>query len=1477
MNSRIMRKTLSVLTASLLAATNIAAMPAGAFAQQNGESKRTSASISVLPVIDRKVGSGSAAAKNAALNSILSASGMGNDYFDSLNIDSSLFPKSFDLRETGRSTSVKDQNPFGTCWTFGAMGSIESSLVARNPWIDLSEWQLAYFSYVGENAPTPNNSADIFNEGGWTISAVNTLAQWIGPVSEAAVPYNSGNPADDLRYRSDYHLRDALCLNNMYESAISSPETEEIKHLIYSSQSAAALSFCYSDEFFNTSTNAHFCYNPNFSNHIITVIGWNDNYSRYNFLSQARPKKNGAWLCKNSWGTSFGDAGYFWISYEDESINEACIYSVDSAEKYDNLYSYDSMLWGASISADPIESNSSYMANIFTANGNEDVTAAAFYTTDNNAAYEITVYTGLADENIPTSGTASKITSGTLEIAGYHTVDLDEVVPVKENEKYSVVVKLVNPSIPYPLPVEASFVYCTDGMTLQSYGCTYEKLVDNTQEGQSFISLDGAEWQDTCLMYYDITPDIDVNEIRENIEKTKKSFCQQSSENTDIFDIIAEKPSESLYTILGNVCLKAITNNNHKVSFSIPTGGILPGESVELSANDCDAIYYTLDGTDPSAENGTLYSEPIALGEECYLRAVAIKDGVYGEIADASYSACIEFLSGLQVSFDDKSYALGYNDLVSGQYEDSEISGISAGFACESIDFTPIAAYPITINGIQTTSAHKITLPLEFGKNKFAITVGNSAEYVFEVNRKDYEIDTATETIYFDENRYFIEYPNGEYVSSGAVISDYAGCDFHIHDAKSNEDTIATIPSRLAFDVDEAFIRFNESLLVNFLSIEMLTADIADDLLFIATEPDMSDAENIMSLLELSAEIDVDALSEMLSLEESVENTEDLTQEEIDELLRQQMDRLAELLRPYLGVKIEPGQTLYLRVPANESFLASEVVSFTAPAAPVLSSEIVIDEIGEDSISVNGVEGCEYAIVEDEHYYEEPVENYEPQEYETYASGASSLASKYAKLAKNEDVYSSQPDPEGENYYFWQDSPVFTDLCPGTKYHILMRVKSTDTSYSSNTVSTAVTTAGLTPLAKIIFSMEVIEFNPNICSVFAASGARIAPYADISGYIGQNFTVVPAEPSRSAYTLEIPERPATPEVSINFSEEISNEIIPDNVYVIATRYDEYEEYMIFPSDMCENQEGYFDFIELYGYTLSFYVESTAKSFASNHFNLSVPFKTELGDYYANTGILSANTIEFITVDENAIYSIYDPETETYGEWQSSPVFTGLEANTTYYFQIMTTATDYTFASPIMYTDVTTRERDYQIYHFTNDQIKEMYSEFYSTLPEFSDTITIAVPLSAEKIDRITDENGFIDVTYFGIAPEYCTAVSDENGMVIFTPLSCEPNCMASILLMLEEFGYGSVVVSDFYNPDGTCEYVFPKYSVGDINLDGNVNIADLGVLAKYIAEIVVIDGDALKNSDCNGDGEVDIADLTRLAKYIAEYDVVLGK
>ena len=67
------------------------------------------------------------------------------------------------------------------------------------------------------------------------------------------------------------------------------------------------------------------------------------------------------------------------------------------------------------------------------------------------------------------------------------------------------------------------------------------------------------------------------------------------------------------------------------------------------------------------------------------------------------------------------------------------------------------------------------------------------------------------------------------------------------------------------------------------------------------------------------------------------------------------------------------------------------------------------------------------------------------------------------------------------------------------------------------------------------------------------------------------------------------------------------------------------------------------------------------------------------------------------------------------------------------------------------------------------------------------------------------------------------------------------------------------------------------YDIGDVNLDGTVNIDDVTAIQKYLAELETLSEEQPALADTNGDGAIDISDATHLQMYLADYDVVLGK
>ncbi len=316
------------------------------------------------------------------------------------------FPEKYDLRDQGRVTSVKFQDPWGTCWAFGAAASLESNALSQggiDP--DYSEKALIWFSkqeMKDQDAPEStlegpsaagNLKQAVYNSGGNSLIVVAALASWQGASDEEEVPYrNVEGTMDSIQLTEDgwaeYYTEDGdwsvdashayddayrldsaeSYMGYWYYTALGYPDQVIISEVLGNVNSqvkawimengAISLSFCsdYSSpddleesktsEYYNQETYSQ--YNPDgmTANHAVTVVGWDDNYPAENF--SITPPGDGAWIIKNSWSDVWGDKGYFYLSYYDTTISEFDGFLVDTENSagyrsYDNNYQYDFM------------------------------------------------------------------------------------------------------------------------------------------------------------------------------------------------------------------------------------------------------------------------------------------------------------------------------------------------------------------------------------------------------------------------------------------------------------------------------------------------------------------------------------------------------------------------------------------------------------------------------------------------------------------------------------------------------------------------------------------------------------------------------------------------------------------------------------------------------------------------------------------------------------------------------------------------------------------------------------------------------------------------------------------------------------------------------------------------------------------------------------------------------------------------------
>jgi C1A family cysteine protease len=377
-------------------------------------------------------------------------------------------PAAFDLRTSNWVTSVKDQGAFGTCWTFATFGSTESWLLRNAAYLyDFSEDNVAL---------TSGFDYDPYNGGGTHTMSTAYLARR-GPVLESDDPYGDGVTPAGLQARVRLRDMDIIC-NDTASTKSQDADIAAVKSWLYDT-GAVYTTMLWSSANYQSATAAYYggtsLYTPPNSGHAVTIVGWDDTYAASNFASA--PPGDGAWLVKNSWGTSWGEAGYFHLSYYDYWAERLAVgFVAGGVGDYTTTYQYDPLgrvnTYGYSSGPTPTVA---WAANDFTAASSDPITMAGFYTPVAGTAYEI--YTASTH-----SGTRTLRASGTATMAGYHTVPLGTSLSVSPGESFSVILKLTSPGYNWPQAMEFVLAGYSSAAT--------------SQAGQSFMSPDGTTWTD---------------------------------------------------------------------------------------------------------------------------------------------------------------------------------------------------------------------------------------------------------------------------------------------------------------------------------------------------------------------------------------------------------------------------------------------------------------------------------------------------------------------------------------------------------------------------------------------------------------------------------------------------------------------------------------------------------------------------------------------------------------------------------------------------------------------------------------------------------------------------------------------------------------------------------------------------------------------------------------------------------------------
>lgn len=218
-------------------------------------------------------------------------------------------PAAYDLRSVGGKnyvTPVKNQGGCGSCVAFGVAATVESTMRVRgnNPdlAIDLSEAHLFYCHARSQGRRCSN---------GWWVPPALDCFKNPGVADEACYPYTAG---------------DQNCSNlcNDWQSRVNKitawHEIGSVSAMKDWLSTKGALAACYTvyQDFYSYRSGVYRHVSGDaVGGHCVSCVGYNDS-GRY-------------WIMKNSWGTGFGESGFFRIGYGQCGI-DARMWAVDGIE-----------------------------------------------------------------------------------------------------------------------------------------------------------------------------------------------------------------------------------------------------------------------------------------------------------------------------------------------------------------------------------------------------------------------------------------------------------------------------------------------------------------------------------------------------------------------------------------------------------------------------------------------------------------------------------------------------------------------------------------------------------------------------------------------------------------------------------------------------------------------------------------------------------------------------------------------------------------------------------------------------------------------------------------------------------------------------------------------------------------------------------------------------------------------------------------
>jgi C1A family cysteine protease len=205
-------------------------------------------------------------------------------------------PSTYDWRNVSGNnfvTPVRDQGDCGSCWAFAVTAGLESKALITFNWPgtdqDLSEQIVLSCSGAGScDGGSPGAASNFLKNTGTNLENCYHYTAQNGNCNSACSNWRNST------YKID---------NWSYVSSGSPPTASALKNAIYTSGPLVAVFDVYTDFFSYHSGIYSYVSGEYEGGHAILIVGWNDSES--------------AFIVKNSWGTGWGESGYFRIAYSE--------------------------------------------------------------------------------------------------------------------------------------------------------------------------------------------------------------------------------------------------------------------------------------------------------------------------------------------------------------------------------------------------------------------------------------------------------------------------------------------------------------------------------------------------------------------------------------------------------------------------------------------------------------------------------------------------------------------------------------------------------------------------------------------------------------------------------------------------------------------------------------------------------------------------------------------------------------------------------------------------------------------------------------------------------------------------------------------------------------------------------------------------------------------------------------------------------